>query len=204
MTLRLAVHNFGSLTSGDEDALSHLSVQAEVKGALHLEGEGFRVGRPFWMSNLKVFHKSILAVICLYTVPVFVYAMVSRLSKIKCLQAILLTYQAFPTVYTASPGMGAVTEVAVWQEAPREVRPHELTPQRPPSGLHHLDGYVEALPLLIHHLLDPTGQFSPWAGGDEGNSVRWSIPGCRAQQLLLSPASSVPVSVPVQGSLHCV
>ena len=94
----------------------------------------------------------------------------------------------------ASP-LPTVTEVAVWQEAPREVRPHELTPQGPPSGLHYSDRDVEALPFPVHHLLDPTGQFSPWGGWDEGDSVRWSIPGCRAQQLLLSPAGSVPVFV---------
>ena len=81
VVLRLAVHYLVSLTVGDQDAFSHLSVQAGVEGALHLKGEGLRVGQPLWVFNLEVFHKSIFAVICLYTGPVFVYSVVSVVSR---------------------------------------------------------------------------------------------------------------------------
>ena len=49
--LRLAIHYLVSLAIGDKDTLSHLPVQAGVEGALHLEGEGLRVGQPLWVSN---------------------------------------------------------------------------------------------------------------------------------------------------------
>ena len=79
------------------------------------------------MFYLEVFYKGILAIICLDTVPVLIDTMVSvvsRLSEVNCLQSVLLTYQTFPAVYTASSGMGAsslptVTEVTVRQETPR-------------------------------------------------------------------------------------
>ena len=37
VVLRLAVHYLVGLTVGDEDTLSHLSVQTGIEGALHLE-----------------------------------------------------------------------------------------------------------------------------------------------------------------------
>ena len=127
VVLRLAVHDLVGLTVGDEDTLSHLSVQTGFEGALHLEGEGLRVGQPLRMFYLEVFYKGILAVICLDTVPVLIDTMVSvvsRLSEVNCLHSVLLTHQTFPAVYTASSGMGAsslptVTEVTVRQETPR-------------------------------------------------------------------------------------
>ena len=155
---------------------------------------------------MEVFNKSILAVICLYTVSVFVYSVVSvvsRLSEINCLYAVLLAYQTLPAVYTASPGMGAsplptVTEVAVWQEAPREVRLYELTPQGPPSGLTETLRRFPSLSTTSWILLASS---LPGVAGTKATASAGLYQDVGPSN---SPAGSVPVFVSVQRSLPCI